>query len=219
MVHLAIFAKYWEAGKVKTRLAARLGDDRARDVYRVFLRHLMDKLGEAGDTRTIVFTPSDREGEFRSEISASWQLAPQSDGDLGNRMQCFFQAYGSEPTQKNILIGSDTPDLPSSYIRKTAEMLESVPVVIGPSADGGYYLLACRGEMPAIFEGIPWSTPRVLELTLEKLSALNCRYKLLPEMKDVDEFQDLQRLIRLLRIHGAEPDLLSSIEELELELE
>lgn len=216
MVHLAIFAKYWEPGKVKTRLAKKLGDSLACEVYIIFLKYLLKQYSEFGDGRAVIFTPRETETLFREAVSPHWDLCAQENGDLGVRMRCFFERFSNDPQRKNILIGSDTPDLPPSIVRQAANALDEVPVVIGPSADGGYYLIAVRGNVPDIFSGIPWSTEQVLELTLAKLKQQDIPFRMLPELKDVDEWEDLQRLIGNLSGSDAHAELLSQLTTLEL---
>ena len=219
MVHLAIFAKYWEAGAVKTRLAKVIGPQLACDVYVVFLQYLVDKFSEFGDERTIVFTPNDRRKHFQQAFSECWNLEPQVEGDLGVRMKHFFELFNVGTKRKNILIGSDTPDLPEDIMRQAEAELNDVPIVIGPSGDGGYYLIGIKGDVPDVFSGMPWSTEELLELTLERLIDLGVPYRLLPELKDVDEFEDLQRLVTNLRTSGDHPILLARLEALELQID
>ena len=216
LVHLAIFAKYWEPGKVKTRLAKKLGEQLACDVYVTFLQYLLEQFSGFGDQRTVVYTPLESEALFREAVPQAWGMQSQADGDLGVRMQTFFESCCGNANRKNILIGSDTPDLPLEAMQQAADALNDVPVVIGPSADGGYYLIGIRGEVPDIFAGVPWSTEQVLQLTLAKLQQQEVPCRLLPELKDVDELEDLQRLLDILNNGGQHDELLAGLQRLEL---
>ena len=203
-VHLAMFAKYWEAGKVKTRLARTLGADPAKDVHLLFVRFLLKKFRGFGDQRTLVATPKTRQLEFEKVLPSGWRLQFQSEGDLGQRMSDFFSSSEAEG-RLNILIGSDTPDLPETYLQQCVESLNQHQLVLGPSKDGGYYLIAMRGYLPQLFHGIKWSSSEVLSETLEIAEQDSISYALLPELNDVDEIGDLKQLIT--KLHGSsDPD-------------
>ena len=107
-------------------------------------------------------------------VAGDWELALQPDLPLlGERMRWFFETARSEGAPVAILVGSDSPDLPLDAIRKAADWLRSPGppnrLVLGPSTDGGYWLIGGRGEMPPVFEGLPWSTPELLRATLQRL--------------------------------------------------
>ena len=180
---------------------------------------MLNKFETAGDRRTVVYSPPESERLFRDEIAQAWGLAPQADGDLGNRMRDFFES-NAEANVKNILIGSDTPNLPVSVVDTVAGWLGECDVVLGPSADGGYYLIAMTNPVSGLFEDIQWSTEEVLASTIAKLDAAGCSYKLLPEMKDVDEFSDLELLMTNLRAADEAEDkpLLEELLQLEMQL-
>jgi len=115
--HLGLFAKFWEPGRVKTRLAATLGNQQACELYQVFLFHLLESVVSVTERTTVVFSPPEQQADFRAAISADWSLEPQTDGDLGDRMKNFFSQRlpdaGSETDQatKVIAIGADCPQL------------------------------------------------------------------------------------------------------------
>ena len=215
-MHFAIFAKYWEPGKVKTRLARKIGNATACKVYVRFFQHLIHRFRCIGDRRTVVFSPVGSEALFRKEVPENWDLAPQAGGDLGNRMKEFFVSNSAEGI-KNILIGSDTPNLPVEFVDQAFKLLEQVDVVLGPSADGGYYLVGMM-EPIDIFDDVAWSTDQVLPTTLRKLDSIGKTYQLLPELKDVDEFEDLQRLMKELPTSSlqADQDLFAALQEVEI---
>ncbi len=198
MVHVAMFAKYWQAGKVKTRLASKIGEVPASQIYLALVRHLIDRLCIAGDRRTIVYSPLDAVQQFRLLAGPAWALEPQCDGDLGRRLTHFFDDNLLGPDDKVIVVGSDAPGIQTEHIIQTARLLEIHPVVIGPSGDGGYYLIAMQGQRADIFDNIRWSTRHVLPVTLRRLEELEIDYAMLPEMHDIDELSDLVRLQNLL---------------------
>src|SRR5262245_60359765 len=106
---LGMFAKHWTPGRVKTRLAVELGEERAAEIHRAFVSTLLRRFGSLADERILAFDPPDRHGDFQRAAGTAWQLMPQDGGDLGGRMATFFTATlgGAE---RVILIGSDSPD-------------------------------------------------------------------------------------------------------------
>jgi rSAM/selenodomain-associated transferase 1 len=189
-----MFAKYWQPGKVKTRLACKIGAAPASQIYLALVRHLIERLCDAGNRRTIVYSPTDAVQHFRSLAGRAWALEPQCDGHLGRRLTRFYDDNLHGPDDKVIVVGSDVPEINAERIDQTARLLEMHPVVIGPSGDGGYYLIAMRGQRADIFDNIRWSTRHVLPATLSRLQELGIDYAMLPELHDIDELSDLVRL-------------------------
>ena len=216
--HLGLFAKFWQSGRVKTRLAKSIGDDRACRLYRAFLFHLLDEFrGDPECKKTIVFAPSDREQEFRSAAGHDWSLEPQIDGSLGDRLARFFQSHLNS-NQKLIVIGADCPLLSSEEVKVAFEKLDEFPVVVGPSHDGGYYLIGMRARFVDLFGGISWSTDQVLRQTIQKLDSCHVGFCQLPEREDIDDIEGLKRLQVELRQNAENLDerLLELLREIEL---
>ena len=191
-----MFAKYWEPGQVKTRLASGIGAEKAAAVYKAFLDVQVSRFAQLNDPQ-IVFSPEDRQREFESLLGAqieTWQLQPQAGGDLGNRMAQFFQDSFDQGFERVTLIGSDTPTLPLGLIQHVGPLLDTHDVVLGPTEDGGYYLVAAKHGVPPIFTDIAWSTENVWHQTIEKLEQNNVPFTVLPTWYDVDDADDLQRL-------------------------
>ena len=189
-----MFAKYWRPGAVKTRLAAAIGDVAAAEVYRRFIVTLLARLDGVAERQQLCYWPDESAAEFQALPLDTWQLVPQSSGDLGARMRHYFEAAFAAGSRRVVLIGSDSPDLPLEYISRAFEQLQSHAVVLGPSDDGGYYLVGAAGGVPPIFDGVEWSSPRVWAQTLAALSAAGMKHFELPPWYDVDELADLQRL-------------------------
>lgn len=136
MTTLGMFVKAPEPGRVKTRLAAVIGDANAAELYRAFLTDLIERFRQTGDRRVLAYSPADdmtREF-FRQLAGGDYDLWPQPDADLGTRMQTFFETFGPEPV---VLIGSDSPTLPDESPAAAFELLERTDVVLGPATDGG----------------------------------------------------------------------------------
>ena len=213
MNHLGLFAKFWQPGTVKTRLAATIGDLKACKLYHAFVFHLLKQLADSGDTRSVVFSPPEKEPDFRREVPNQWNLFPQSDGDLGVRMQTFFESRfqamaladkENQAKNKIVVIGADCPQLGPELIENTLTELDKSSVVIGPSTDGGYYLIAMRDQCYDIFSDINWSTDQVLSQTLERLDNQNVSYHLLPALTDVDDIDSLRELENVMQVRQSQ---------------
>ncbi|QDT69409.1 hypothetical protein MalM25_23460 [Planctomycetes bacterium MalM25] len=209
---LGVFAKHWTPGMTKTRLAASIGPERAAAVSRAFVETTLDRLAWLVDgvsERTVVFTPAAHAASFTSLTAigtGSWRATPQGDGDLGERMRGYFiDALGQSPCA--LLVGSDSPHLPVEAVAAAIGWLNEPDadrrLVLGPSEDGGYWLIGVRGELPPVFDRMPWSNERLLEQTLLRLGEAGWRegrdYRLVDPWYDVDEADDLKRMRRELR--------------------
>lgn len=194
MKQLSIFAKYWQPGQVKTRLAASIGAARAAALQQLFFRFLVTRLADSAERCAVVFSPSERNAEFRLASGDGWHLCPQSEGDLGARLRHHVQAALNDGVEQIVIVGADSPTLPMEYVEQAFRSLESHSVVLGPSQDGGYYLVGTSGT-PPIFEDIDWGTESVLQQTMEHLKRASISYTLLPEWYDIDTLSDLEQLI------------------------
>jgi rSAM/selenodomain-associated transferase 1 len=190
-----MFAKFWQPGEVKTRLAREIGNEAAARLYRAFIDTLLTRFNDVGDERTLAFSPAERANEFAQLVGGkNWKLRPQGDGDLGTRMGRHFVQAFSAAVERAVLIGSDSPTLPREFVEQAFALLEDNSVVLGPSEDGGYYLIGLAGGVPPIFNEMPWSTPQVWNETLNRLQAARLKFAVLPTWYDVDEAADLRRL-------------------------
>ena len=204
MKHLGLFAKFWQPGKVKTRLAATVGGQQASQIYYVFLSHLIEQLKHSGDQRIIGYYPQEKVAHFTELAGNDWSLLLQSEGDLGTRMRIFFEqsldnAAQSGSAGKVVLIGSDCPALGSQQIEEAFAKLDRQPVVLGSSSDGGYYLIGMREKCFSIFDHIAWSTDSVLQQTIDHLNRQQIGFEMLPEMTDIDQWEDLEILLESLQ--------------------
>ena len=194
MNQLGIFAKYWQPGQVKTRLARTIGQQPASRLHRLSLQVMLQRYRHLADRRILACWPADRLKAFADLAGSHWTVQPQSPGDLGQRMSHYFQQGFEQGATRIVLLGSDSPTLPDRYVRQALALLHEHPVVLGPAPDGGYYLVGAAGQVPPIFEGVDWSTPRVWRQTTELLSSAGLSYTALPPWYDVDEADDLIRL-------------------------
>jgi rSAM/selenodomain-associated transferase 1 len=201
---LGIFVRSPVAGEVKTRLVPPLDPSGARDLYAAFLGDLVARLRESKLVPT-VFVSGDRSA-LESRVPPRWPLVPQADGDLGARLSSAFAHLLDAPGARAVIIGSDSPDLPVAHIKRAFQRLKHRDVVLGPAADGGYYLVGLRRPAPALFEGISWGTPAVLAETADAIARAGLSLSLLPLWYDVDDARSLELLeglCRARRVAGA----------------
>lgn len=205
---LGIMAKAPRAGEVKTRLCPPLTGEEAAELYRSFL---LDKIEQVrsleGTSRAIAYTPEDSRAFFE-EVAPDFVLMPQRGRDLGRRLAAVFAQLFDEGYAAAVLIDSDTPTLPREFLARALDLVAapSSDVVLGPSEDGGYYLIGLRAARPQLFEDMAWSTPRVLPETTRRAQALGLRVAWLPPWFDVDTKEDLERLrASVATLDGAEP--------------
>ena len=192
---LAVFAKHWTPGQVKTRLADSIGAEQAALHYRQFLATTLRRFADIAEERMVVFSPADRREDFAALCGVAWQLVPQGEGDLGARMAAFLGAMLDKTARRIVILGADSPDLPVDFVRQAFAALESSSVVLGPSDDGGYYLLGARGTPPPIFDHMPWSQPTLLAATTTRLAEHRIAAHLLPLWYDIDDEASLRRYL------------------------
>lgn len=205
---VAVMAKVPGAVPVKSRLHAALSPERATELYRCFLLDRMDGLAGLPDVDPVVaFTPADARAAMAALAPPAFRLVAQQGADLGARLANLLDGLLAEGRPGAIAVDSDSPTLPVPYIAEAAAVLASgrADLVLGPSDDGGYYLVGLRAPCPALFRDVPWSTERVMPVTLERASALALRVHLLPEWFDVDTPDDLRRLRDVLAAGGRGP--------------
>ena len=197
---LAIMAKAPVAGAVKSRLVPPLTAQQAAEFYRALLLDQFEHLSNiAGAERYVFFAPADAEAALRPLAGADYAYLPQCEGDLGARMAQVFDDLRRHGHRNIVLIGSDLPALPLEYLDAAFARLESSEhrVVLGPSQDGGYYLVGMNRPTPEIFANMSWSHERVLTDTMARLDELGVSYSLLPTWFDLDVAEDFNRLGQL----------------------
>jgi rSAM/selenodomain-associated transferase 1 len=193
---LGVFAKYWEPGQVKTRLAHDTNHEFAARVYRQFIQATLETATGIAQRSVLAFTPTDQYAEFAQCLPAGWTMVAQATGDLGQRMHAYFSDAHAHQIDKVVLIGSDSPHLPATLLEQAFDQLDSHQCVIGPARDGGYYLIGARNLVPPVFEDVDWSTDNVLQQTLTKLQDADISYALLPPWLDIDTIEDFRELQR-----------------------
>jgi rSAM/selenodomain-associated transferase 1 len=191
---LVVVGKAPEPGRAKTRLVPPLSEIEAAEVAWAFLQDTCAMaLGLGWEQVSVVHPPWSVERLSTLPV----RLVPQRGQGLGDALAAAFDEHAQ--FEQTVLIGSDTPDLPMELVEQASQALAGSDVVIGPAADGGYYLLGMHRPHPGLFEAIAWSTARVYAQTLARAEALGLRTAVLPTWADVDTPDDLRRLERRLR--------------------
>ena len=192
---LIIFAKSPIPGKVKTRLTPYITPTEAAELYQAFITDIVSNTYKLKcEQVAIAYTPSNAEATFHSICGHSVDYLPQKGNNLGERMKNAFMYSFDKGSKRTVIIGTDSPTLPSSYIQKAFDALKEVPVTVGPTFDGGYYLIGLSGQNDAIFDGIDWSTSKVFGQTLTRIQAINKQLYVLPPWYDVDTPDNLEFL-------------------------
>jgi uncharacterized protein len=186
-----LFLKYPERGAVKTRLASVLGDDLTYELYQCFLADISAMTRHVKAQTIIVYSGS--EGVSFSDFPGI-RCIRQRGNNIGERMHGAFIDVFAQGFERCVLTGSDSPDLPLLLVNDAFDKLDSVDVVLGPSADGGYYLIGCKRQSlrPSIFYDINWSTAGVFTETVKRLFETGLKFAQLPQWSDIDEFDDLR---------------------------
>ena len=184
---LIIFVRNPVLGKVKTRLAAMLGNEEALKIYNRLLQHTHIITQTLPYPKFIFYADYFNENDLWENDSYVKHL--QHGDDLGSRMANAFSLLFNEGYQQICIIGSDCIELTDEVLRSAFEQLQHHDAVIGPSLDGGYYLLGMSQPIPGIFENKKWSTAEVLPATLETISNNNSLF-LLPQLSDIDTAED-----------------------------
>lgn len=183
---LIIFVRNPEPGKVKTRLAAQIGNEKALAVYIKLLQHTK-QVASGADCDKYIFATA----PLKDDTWKDFHVESQIEAGLGERMLHAFNLLFKKDYKKVVIIGSDCPELTTTHIEEAFANLEQYDVVIGPAKDGGYYLLGMKTLHTKLFEDKPWSTASVLKDTLHTIDGLNLSCHLLETLTDVDEEKDL----------------------------
>ncbi len=196
---LIIFAKEPELGRVKTRLAGHVDGIKVIEFYKEFVRNTIALAKNVpSDEKLLAYDSSGDPGFIRS-IKGDLSLFKQEGSDLGERMHNAFLYSERSGNEATVIIGSDSPDLPSEYINKAFNSLEESDIVIGPSRDGGYYLIGLKQPDEKIFKDISWSSDKVFSKTMENIENIGKMVLLVDEWYDIDTPEDLEFYNKKLR--------------------
>ena len=185
---LIIMAKPPVLGLVKTRLAASVGDETALKIYSELLAFTFSQAFDSGIKTSVHFSES---AQFVDDF-ALFEKHVQTGDDLGQRILNSFSKE-LQDSDACLMIGADCPDLSVDALQQAEKALEKSDLVLGPSDDGGYYLIGLKKADPALFKNVAWSTEAVLQNTTDNASGLEMKTMLLSLLYDIDDIQDLKR--------------------------
>jgi rSAM/selenodomain-associated transferase 1 len=204
-----LFARWPRIGRVKTRLARRLGEEGALELHRAMLedtRERLDRLRQAGraETRLLWADGPPAGEELRARLSTRSDEGLQEGADLGGRLNRAIGDGLGKGHPSVLVLGSDSPTLPEKRLHEALASLEEADLVFGPCPDGGYYLVGARRPVPEVFRDIPWGGGEVLARSLEAARKAGASTRLLGEHADVDRPADLIALRAELSPAGSE---------------
>lgn len=188
---IIIFIKNPEKGKVKTRLAKTVGDDKALAIYKKLLQHTRAVTEDLKSDKYLYYSNKiDSTDEWSPEV---YTKCLQDGNDLGQRMLNAFEYVFNKGHQKALIIGSDCQQLTTEMLHNAINQLHINDVVIGPTYDGGYYLLGMNKLHPDIFLNKNWSTETVYQDTINDVARMRHSVSVLPKLSDVDEEKDIPK--------------------------
>lgn len=191
---IIVFTRYPKPGQVKTRLIPELGPERATILHQRMTQHVVACAREAALTTQaslqVHFHGGSRK-KMMEWLGTGITYYPQKGRDLGERMREAFRRALRHGAHRVVLVGSDLPGLTREILDQAFQALENCQVVLGPTLDGGYYLIGLKEDSPELFSGIPWGSKDVMKSTLERVAKLGLNVKLLEMLEDVDRPQDL----------------------------
>ncbi|MBE9503180.1 MAG: TIGR04282 family arsenosugar biosynthesis glycosyltransferase [Proteobacteria bacterium] len=198
---IILFAKAPVPGEVKTRLSPHLSPEDAALVQEAFIFDTLATLQSCKGVDLYIACHPSAKHPFYEEAQKRFTLTliGQGAGHLGDRMKRVISQLKSAGYDEIVVLGSDSPSIPVKMIDDSFERLKKSDLVIGPSIDGGYYLIGFSGELPPIFDGINWGTESVFSETMERLKDSDIDCSVLPYWYDVDTIKEL----RFLEIHLA----------------
>jgi len=202
MRRLLIFVKEPVPGRVKTRLAAEIGAEAACQVYRRCVERTLERLSVLREEITLCVEPAKATGRIQAWLGSACLVQPQRGATLGERLADATHRTFIAGVHQVLVIGTDSPWINDALVEEAFSAMERADLVLGPAADGGYYLVGLAKPAPGLFRGIPWSTNQVLDRTLANARTLGRTVSLLPEGYDIDRLTDLQRWMQEDPHHG-----------------
>jgi rSAM/selenodomain-associated transferase 1 len=187
---LIVFTKNAQLGKVKTRLAATIGDDEALHAHKLLVEKTTIQLSSILSDKVVYYSDHIEDGDIFSVNGFHKHV--QVGKDLGQRMHNAFSEEFKQGYSSIVIIGTDCPDLEEENVTQAFELLKSNELVLGPALDGGYYLIGLSSPREELFSGIEWSTSSVFKKTIEIAELAQMSVGILPTKRDIDTFDDLK---------------------------
>ncbi len=194
---LIIFGRYPVPGRTKTRLIPALGPAGAADLQRRLTENILETVRRFARPREIgveICFEGDSKQKMRQWLGSGEVLSRQVSGNLGERMQAAFLGAFQRGANRVVLLGTDIPQIRTDHLEQAFDALAENDLVIGPSTDGGYWLIGLNHPVD-LFEGIQWSTDAVFGQTLALANEQKLRVKLLSSLKDIDTAEDLKQVL------------------------
>lgn len=188
---LIVFAKNPEIGKVKTRLAKTIGNEKALHIYNILLSHTLIQCGMLKNCIVHIYYSDNLTNINKNDFLGNRFL--QEGNSLGERMKNAFEKSFKNHFRKIVLIGSDCPEIEAKHIEQAFAVLDKKQTVFGPAKDGGYYLIGMQKFFEQIFENMPWSTNLLMKKTRNVLENKKISYKMLAMLSDVDTIEDAKQ--------------------------
>jgi uncharacterized protein len=191
---LLVVAKQPLPGQTKTRLCPPLSYAQAADLYECFLRDTLQVMRQVHDVHCVIsFLPESAKDYFQN-LAPDMELTCQHGNSLGERLDHLLTEALLSGSQRAVVMDSDSPTLPAEYISHAFDQLSEADVVIGPTRDGGYYLIGMKQPQSHLLRDVQMSTPRVLADTLDLAKSTGLAVSFLPTWYDVDTIDDLYQL-------------------------
>lgn len=184
---IIIFQKNLIPGKVKSRIGALVGDQKALEIYQVLVDYTHQQV-EGLECKKLLYYSEYTENTY--ENNKDYQFFIQSSGDLGQKMGDAFKDQFEDGFDQLLIIGTDCAEITQEILEEAFDKLKTSEVVIGPAKDGGYYLLGMNRFISGLFYDIPWSSAEVFNQTSDYLSTHQIPFDLLPTLSDVDYLED-----------------------------
>jgi uncharacterized protein len=198
---ILVFCKPPIAGQVKTRLIGALSARQAAEIHAACLKDTVSMVRSVGGAQKWLYVAAHRGAAQRLAkqlgIDSPWKVATQRGADLGQRMRSAIEEQLRGGAEKVVIVGTDSPWMGPDRIQRVLRWLDKVEIVLGPSEDGGYYLIATCKSVPRLFSKIRWGTAEVFAKTLKALRASRTTFRLLKRDFDLDRPEDLLRLERM----------------------
>lgn len=180
---ILVFQKNPILGKVKTRLAATMGNERALEIYKELVSHTHAELQQLENADIFIYMS---DSDLVNNFHPSFEIKLQKGADLGARMQNAFEYTFQQGYKKVLIIGTDCPGINKELLNDAFRILSNKQVALGPAIDGGYYLLGMDAFYPYLFKNITWSTAKVLDQTLQIAKSHKLTCSLLKKLRDID---------------------------------
>ena len=195
--NILLFVKYPKDGVVKTRLSKSIGASAAVSLYKCFVEDILLTLQGLNAHTWVCYYPEDVEDDMAVWLGRNYFYVLQKGKNLGKRLQHCFNYSFEKGFERSIAVASDVPEISEGIIGDAFKILQNKDAVIGPSYDGGYYLVGFKKKSyrTDIFDDISWSTNLVFDETLEKIEAHNLQYSVLDKLNDMDTIDDIRKFL------------------------